>query len=51
MSPVLLACLIKLVFVGHVPDYLDVEFLHLFSTASMDATVIEEKIELVVIAS
>ena len=51
LSPVLLACLIELVFVGHVPDHLDVELLHLFSAASVDATVIEEKVELVVIAS
>ena len=51
LCPVLLTGLVELVFIGHVPDYFDVEPLHLFSAASVDATVIEEKVELVVIAS
>ena len=51
LSPVLLAGLVELVFIGHVPDYLDVELLHLLSAASVDATVIQEKVELVVVAS
>ena len=51
LSPILLAGLVELVFIGHVPDYLDVELLHLLSTASVDATIVKEKVELVVIAS
>ena len=51
LCPVLLAGFVKLVLIGDVPDWLDVELLHLFFAASVDATVIEEKVELVVIAS
>ena len=50
LSPVLLASFIKLVFIGHVPDWLDVKLLHLFFAASVDATIIKEKVELVVTA-
>ena len=50
LSPVLLTSLVELVFVGHIPDRLDVELLHLFFAASVDATIIKEKVELVVTA-
>ena len=44
LRPELLACFVEFVLVRYIPDWLDVEPLHLFSTATMNTTVIEEQI-------
>ena len=44
LSPELLTCFVKFVLVRYIPDWLDVEPLHLFNAATMDTTVIEKQI-------
>ena len=51
LRPVLLAGFIELVLVRYVPYRLDVQPFHFLSAAAVDATVVEEEIKLVVVAS
>ena len=51
LCPVLFAGFIELVLVRYVPYRLDVQPLHLLSAAAVDATVVEEEIEPIIVAS
>ena len=51
LRPILLAGFVELVLVWNVPDGLDVEPSHLLSAAAVDATIVEEEIELIIVAS
>ena len=48
LSPILLDTIIEIPSVGSIPNRLDVEFLHLLSTASVNATVIQKQVQSVV---
>ena len=50
LCPVLLAGIVELELVGHVPDRLDVQPRHLCRAAPMNATVVQEQVELVLVA-
>ena len=51
LRPVLLAGFIELVLVWNVPYRLDVQPIHLLSAATVDATVVEEEIEPIIVTS
>ena len=49
LSPVLLAGFVKLIFVRHVPDRFNFQRIHQLSARFVDATVVQEKMDLLVI--